>query len=146
MVRQLRRGNGHHGLVLANGGVLTYQHAICLSSRPPKSKSGYPERNALPEKITDFSSPPIESHPKGLGVVETYTVEFNRDNTLLRAYIIARLKDTGTRFLANHGDQKTLQQLASKIQEPIGAMGNVHQDPENPKRNLFILQDENAKL
>lgn len=42
MVRQLRRGQGQNGLILANGGILTYQHAICLSSRPPSNGIMYP--------------------------------------------------------------------------------------------------------
>lgn len=69
-MRQLRGGNGRHGLVLANGGLLTHQHVICLSSQPPKQGSVYPQHNALPERIEDIPLPSIELDPSGLGVVE----------------------------------------------------------------------------
>ena len=73
-------------------------------------------------------------------------MEFNRDSTPLRAYIIGRLQKDGSRFLANHGDINTLHQLSSRIKEPIGAVGSVHQDPSEPKRNLFILNGVDARL
>lgn len=47
MVRCLRarRCSGHersNGLVLANGGVLTHENALCLSTRPRKNRTPYP--------------------------------------------------------------------------------------------------------
>ena len=74
MVRQLREGSGRHGLVLANGGVLTHQHVACLSSQPPKSGLVYPEQNALPEHITDVPAPSVDLHPNGPGVIEASPV------------------------------------------------------------------------
>jgi len=68
MTRQLRAKKGKNGLILANGGVLSYQHVIILSSRP--RKSAYPDRNPLPEVITDISVPEIEGKPEGEAVVE----------------------------------------------------------------------------
>ena len=70
MVRQLRNGNGLDGLILANGGVLTYQHALCLSSQPRTSGIPYPSRNPLPEIITDISIPPVDSLVKGKAIIE----------------------------------------------------------------------------
>lgn len=76
MVRQLRKGNGQHGLVLANGGVLTYQHAVCLSCRP--RRSAYPDFNPFPVLTTDVSVPivgphveaQVETQVEGAAVVE----------------------------------------------------------------------------
>lgn len=152
MTRQLRHGRGKHGLVLANGGVVTYQYAVCLSTRPRKDGSPYPAKNPLPDVIKTVPVPQIEEHPSGEAVIEvrglglwitvlialqTYTVEFNRDGTPLRGYIVGRLKTNGHRFLANHADQSTLQQLCSTTEEPIGRSGHVQADAQKEGRNLF---------
>lgn len=138
MVRVLRKGEGKRGLVLANGGMLTYQYAVCLSSQPRTSP--YPDRNPLPERLDDEPVPAIATTPEGEAVIEvsrsrssislvltlqTYTVEFGRDGRPVRGHIVGRLVDNGHRFLANHGDEKTLQQLSSASVEPIGRRGWV---------------------
>lgn len=68
MTRQLRTKNAKTGLILANGSVLSYQHCIILSSQP--RKSAYPDRNPLPEVITDKPVPVIEGKPEGEAVIE----------------------------------------------------------------------------
>ena len=70
MVRQLREGRGLHGLVLANGGVVTYEHTVCLSSQSPKPGWAYPVHNSPIESAVSVPSPEIELHPSGLGVIE----------------------------------------------------------------------------
>jgi len=70
MVRQLRTGNGTHGLVLANGGSLTYQHVICLSSVPRKDGTPYPNANHLPEIVTDVPVPPVDDMADGEAIIE----------------------------------------------------------------------------
>lgn len=47
------------------------------------------------------------------------------------------------RFIANHGDESTLKQLASGTREPIGRAGYVRTGDDG--RNLFTFE-ENAKL
>jgi hypothetical protein len=64
MVRQLRKGKGRNGLVLANGGVLTYQHVLCLSTMRRRGGSPYPEADPLPDHITDVPVPQIEGMVK----------------------------------------------------------------------------------
>jgi hypothetical protein len=49
MVRCLRAGRGKTGLVLANGGTLTYQQVLCLAAKAPSFP--YPLRNPLPEQL-----------------------------------------------------------------------------------------------
>lgn len=71
MVRELRKGNGQTGLILANGGVLTYQHVLCLSTRPRQDGSNYPGSNPLPRYITDLHVPAITAHAEG----EAITIE-----------------------------------------------------------------------
>jgi len=68
MVRQLRKGNGQNGLVLANGGVVTYQFVVCLSTRPRSSP--YPYSNPLPAIITDVSVPSVDVRATGEAIIE----------------------------------------------------------------------------
>lgn len=73
MVRHLRRGKDTNGLILANGGVCTYQHVICLSSKPRKDASAYPAKNPLPPVVTDWYAPPIDAEAEGEAIVEVRT-------------------------------------------------------------------------
>jgi hypothetical protein len=171
MTRRLRGGSSRNGLILANGGVLSYQHAICLSSLPPRNGSPYPNGNGL-EHVEPDPIPPVDFEVEGPATIEvsgigspspagseitcgemltcgqTYTVEFNRDGTPLRAYIVGRLTDNNHRFLANEGDQSTLLRLSSSNEEPIGKLGTVIAGPlgkMGQRKNLFFL-DTTARL
>ena len=156
MTRQLRQmrasDNVHHrrknGLVLANGGVLTYQHVLVLSTQPRPNASPYPESNPLPEELTpevlklsNVSIPELDQRATGEAVVESYTVEFSRDGAPMRGHIIGRLRASGHRFIANHGDEGTLTQLASQTKEQIGRTGWVRNE-EGTGRNLFTFSSE----
>lgn len=159
MTRQLRAGRGRKGLVLCNGGVLSYQHVIVLGTRPRASP--YPVRDALPEVLSDVEVPPLAEGAQGECVVEvcdltvrvrswtdvkqTYTVEFNRDGSPLRGHVVGRLKNDGKRFLANHGDDATLRQMAEGAGEIVGKTGWVWQDKETKGRGLFAF-DRPARL
>lgn len=70
MVRKLRGKEKRIGLVLANGGWLTYQHVVCLSSQPRAGNSPYPQGNPLPDIITDVPVPTIEMSPEGAAYIE----------------------------------------------------------------------------
>lgn len=70
MVRKLRTGHGQNGLILANGGVLTYQHALCLSTRPRQDGSAYPDQNPLPSHLTDIPVPAVTARAEGEAVIE----------------------------------------------------------------------------
>lgn len=67
ITRQLRNGKAHNGLILANGGVLSYQHAVCLSTQP-NSGGAYPDNRAL--KITNKLMPQISAEAEGEAVIE----------------------------------------------------------------------------
>ena len=75
--------------------------------------------------------------------MQTYTVEFNRDGTPSEGYIVGRLKSNNHRFVANHGDENTLQQLASGAREPIRRSGWVRALEEG--NNVFTF-DKSGKL
>lgn len=68
MTRQLRKGKGGTGLVLANGGVLSYMHAVVLSSSPRK-QGAYPVDEGLPA-VLDAAAPRVTTQPRGEAVVE----------------------------------------------------------------------------
>ncbi|KAF3001449.1 hypothetical protein E8E13_008119 [Curvularia kusanoi] len=150
MTRQLRagkekgegkgkeKGKGEKGLILCNGGVLSYQHVVILSTSPPGS-DGYPVGNPLPEVLEDVEVPALAEEAQGDCVVETYTVEFARDGTALRGHIIGRLKSDNKRFLANHGDEATLRQMAEGTGEIVGRAGWVWQDERVKGRGLFAF-------
>jgi hypothetical protein len=143
MTRQLRSGRGKNGLILANGGFLTYQYVVCLSTSPRRKP--YPERNPLPDHITDVPVPRISEQPRGEAVIETYTVDWGREGKPERAHIVGRLKDSGERFVANEADEATLHALASGKREPIGLSGFVKEDKAEEGHNLFSLT-EGARL
>jgi hypothetical protein len=72
MVRHLRRGEAQNGLILANGGVCTYQHVVCLSTEARRDGSPYPARNPLPPVVTNWYVPPVDREAKGEAVVEVW--------------------------------------------------------------------------
>ncbi|OSS49671.1 hypothetical protein B5807_05967 [Epicoccum nigrum] len=138
MTRQLRAGRGKKGLVLCNGGVLSYQHVVVLGTEPRGSP--YPVGNPLPEVLDDVEVPALAEQAEGECVVETYTVEFSRDGSPLRGHIVGRLKSDSKRFLANHGDDSTLRQLAEGAGEIVGKAGWVWQDEQAKGRGLFAFK------
>lgn len=69
MTRQLRAGKGKKGLVLCNGGVLSYQYVIVLSTQERRTGT-YPLHNPLPEVITDVEAPETEDEANGEAIVE----------------------------------------------------------------------------
>jgi hypothetical protein len=160
MTRQIRAGKGEKGLVLCNGGWLSYQYVIILS-KEPRLDGAYPEKNPLSD-YTDVPAPDIEIEAEGEAVVEvcnrsfllssratdcaqTYTVAYNRNGSPSKGHIVGRLKGNGKRFLANHGDESTLRQMASGAGEIVGRTGRVWQDDEKKGRGLFSF-DRAAKM
>lgn len=65
MTRQLRQGKGRHGLILANGGTMTYEHVVCLSTMRRRGGEPYPDKDPLPEYVTDVTIPPTEAKVQG---------------------------------------------------------------------------------
>ena len=56
----------------------------------------------------------------------------------MRGHVVGRLKSSGNRFIANHADDSTLQQLASNTKEPIGRSGTVKKGEKG--KNLFSFE------
>jgi len=70
MVRHIRRGRGQNGLILANGGTVTYQHVMCLSKHPRSDRSAYPVGNVLPENLESERHPVIDTDANGEVAIE----------------------------------------------------------------------------
>ncbi|KAL1865406.1 hypothetical protein Plec18167_009453 [Paecilomyces lecythidis] len=136
MVRELRQGNKQNGLVLANGGFMTHEHAIVLSSIPPR-QFGFPLDQAHHDAVGKEDIP-FQQRAEGEAVIETYTVEFDRKGRPSRGHVVGRLLKDQHRFIANHGDESTLAQLASTTVEPIGRKGRVSVSQDG--RNLFTFE------
>ncbi|KAL4807029.1 hypothetical protein BDV18DRAFT_136694 [Aspergillus unguis] len=138
ITRQLRTRKGqskaHNGLVLANGGVLSYHHTVILSTQP--RNSAYPGWNPLPTQLEEVH-PEIVEQAEGGAVIETYTVQFGRDGSPVLGFVIGLLTSgpkKGGRFVANVQDKSTLQQLCSST-EQVGKRGFVSTEG----RNVFVF-------
>ncbi|TGO31955.1 hypothetical protein BHYA_0375g00070 [Botrytis hyacinthi] len=136
-----------NGLILANGGVLTYQHVVCLSTQPKSEGNKYQDGNPCPKIVQNVTGDEEDGleivGPEGVkkgvweGIIETYTVQFSRKNEPQTGFVVGRLKQTGKRFLANVADNKTLGNLIKESEEEIvGKRGWVWKE-EDSKRNLF---------
>jgi hypothetical protein len=68
MTRELRRGKKSNGLVLANGGFLTHEHAIVLSNKPPHG-FGLP-LNEAHHHVSTVGVPVFDEHAEGESVIE----------------------------------------------------------------------------
>lgn len=147
-LRSLRSESTHekqtNGLILANGGVLTYQFALCFSTHPRKSPLPYPSSNPLPPVLASPSTPKILSRAEGEAVIETYTVEFDRKGKAERGFVVGRLgrDGDGERFLANC-DEMTSRDLGGGGIEGCGKRGRVW--TVEGGRNVFGF-DESARL
>jgi hypothetical protein len=159
MVRQLRDGRGQNGLVLANGGLLSHHHTVCLSRHPRNDSLPY-STQPCPSSYVGDEHPPIVKRAEGPAVIEvldppsisipaksgpnqyslqTYTVQYNRDGSPQAGFILGRMRNGGGRFIANAGDAATLKDLTSKVNEQIGRQGWVSHDKKT-ERNSFVYQ------
>ncbi|KAL2699355.1 hypothetical protein AAEP93_009330 [Penicillium crustosum] len=151
MVRQLRKLSGAHkpsnGLILANGGVMTSESAISLSTHGRRGNGRYPTRDNREILPASPLPPSISMHGEGEAIVETYTVEYDRENHPKLGHIVCRLKSNGHRLIANHGDIPTLEQLSSWTEEPIGRIGFLRRSLTTAGQNLFFFRkDDTCRL
>ena len=94
MVRQLRDNKGRTGLVLANGGLATYQCSLILSKSPRQDGLPYPTQNPLPEYITDIQRPVVDEKAEGDAIIEvSHSTSHSAtcgDHTIIHADLIVR--------------------------------------------------------
>lgn len=71
MVRRLRSAHEkRNSLILANGGVLSYENTVCLSNQPRKDGSAYPRDNVILETPADLPCPRFVEQAEGPAVIE----------------------------------------------------------------------------
>lgn len=99
MTERLREQPGDVGMVTGNGFYLTKHAASLWSTRPFERRPDAWANRPLPS--SDFPTAPVEPVSRdGNGVVETYTVHYDRDGAPVRGVVLGRY-DNGERFLAN---------------------------------------------
>lgn len=128
MVDALRAGEGRRGLLFANGGFATHNHAIVLSTEPLPG-AGAPHdhdcqaeadaaRGPVPALLKDYAGP---------ATIESYTVFYARDGAPRGGVVVARTPEGG-RTLAKVDDAATIAFLTDGAAEPVGTGGTVVQE------------------
>jgi len=124
MVDALRKG-GRNGLLFANGGFATNNHTIVLSRAPTSPDAVLQSFDFQAEAdAARGPAPPVDEAYAGPGVIETYTVLFERDGSPRWGSIVARGSD-GQRFLAKvpASDAAGIAFLTDGAAEPVGSPG-----------------------
>jgi acetyl-CoA C-acetyltransferase len=124
MVRKLRT-EGANGLIVANGGYATHSHSLVFTRRPVPAGT-FPQdynvqaqadrrRGAVPELLEEY---------EGEGVIETFTIPFDRNGAPRHATVVGRTPN-GARFLAHVAgdDSAMLAHLMTEEGQPIGSSG-----------------------
>lgn len=121
----LLRGEDRLGLIFANGGFATSNHAIILSGTPCADHVlGHdPDAQPLADRLRGEVPKLVEGY-EGPGMIEAVSIPFGRDGAPKFATIVARTPG-GQRFLARvlREDDATLAQLMSSKFEPVGRHG-----------------------
>ncbi len=129
MVRKLRQG-GTHGLIVANGGYATHSHSMVLT-RTPQAAGLFPQDYSAEDaaRARRGTIPPLIEDHEGPGVIETFSVPFDRQGAPRFAAVIGRTK-AGGRFLAHvpGDDEDGLAFLTSARSQPIGAVFQAVRD------------------
>jgi acetyl-CoA C-acetyltransferase len=128
MTEKLRAGGAQgKGLVFANGGFATHNHAIVLSREAPRGidlaadydvqADAEAARAPAPELLESYAGP---------GTIESYVMPYGRDGRPRFASIVARTPE-GARFVAHvpGEDSATLSALADGSREPVGTAGGA---------------------
>lgn len=128
MVDSLRSEGGTTGLVTGNGWYLT-KHAASVWSTERKPgelpRNELPARRASAERALKTAPATLAQAPQGEGVVEAYTVVFDREGGPERGIVLGRTAD-GKRFLANTPSDRSLLEDFVKIEE-VGRGGRLSQ-------------------
>jgi acetyl-CoA C-acetyltransferase len=124
MVDKIRRG-AKKGLIYANGGYATHNHAIVLSRTPP-GPGAFPQNYDYQAEADHLRRPVPEfiEHYTGPGAIETYTVIYDRQGSAAFGIVIARTPD-GKRFICRvpGEDGAGIEFLTSGKIEPVGTRG-----------------------
>ncbi|WP_460696960.1 acetyl-CoA acetyltransferase [Nocardia thraciensis] len=116
IVARVRDRPGSHGMVVANGGVLS-KHSVGVYTTAPTAWRR--SRAAIVQaELDDVPGVPVAVHADGWGTVESFVVRFDRDGSRL-GIVLGRLDD-GRRFLANTLERDDLLDALTGDGQPIG--------------------------
>lgn len=125
MVDRLRAGDGQHGLLFGNGGFATYNHSIILSRSLMRGIS-FPHDFDYQAQADALRGPvpTVDEDYAGPGMIETYTVFYDRAGSPTNGVIVAR-NATGNRFLARvpGDDAAGIAFLIDRAADPVGTSG-----------------------
>lgn len=125
MVLRLRADPGH-GLLFANGGYATHNHAIVIGSEPlPGRRPHDPDVQSAAEGRR-HPVPPLDRSYAGAATIETYTVFYDRAGAASRGVVVARTP-AGARTLATvpGDDVDAIATLTGGRTEPVGMVGQI---------------------
>jgi len=131
-VERLRARPGSYGFVGANGGFLSKYAVGVYASRPAPFR---PCDNTSAQASLDAA--PVATCvdcAEGEGLVETYTIAYDKHGEPVQATIIGRLRRNGSRFIATTATDDARTPAAMAEQDPLGAPVVLRRDE---KRNLF---------
>ncbi len=129
-----------NALVYANGEYVTKHAAVVLSNSPGRSSYSY-QREATHHR--DVAA--VDDSYLGEAVVDTHTVEFDRDGAPVRGFVLARTPSgarTGLRV--SKSDTPTLHRLVATEQEAIEALGHVVSSGDGRRYFTFRPVEERA--
>jgi len=136
MVEALRSRPDAIGMVSSMGWYFTKHAAGVYSARPP----AHPYRPYDPRedmaRVEAQEGPPLLEEADGPGVVETYTIVYNREGQPEQGIVVGRMEgDSGGRFLAHTEPHQEVFDLMAGS-EFVGRRGTVRHDRQQ-RRNLF---------
>ena len=125
MVLRLRAQPGC-GLLFANGGYATHNHAVVVGSEPMAAQRPHdPDVQADAERRRR-PVPLLDRHYAGAATIETYTVFYDRAGAPSRGVVVARTP-AGARTLATvpADDAEAIARLTDGAEEPVGIEGRI---------------------
>ncbi|MDP2674961.1 MAG: acetyl-CoA acetyltransferase [Dehalococcoidia bacterium] len=147
-VARLRESPGAKALVTGLGWFATKHSAgVYSASRPPNGRWQRTDPEVDQAPIEAMESPPTVERADGAAIIESYTVQFNREGEPEMGIVIGRLspqatrlgegngEKPGARFIANTPVDADLMRAMTR-EEFVGASGRVSHDTESG-RNVF---------
>jgi acetyl-CoA C-acetyltransferase len=137
MVQKLRCADrGEQGLIFANGGFATHNHAIVLTRRPgPRADQPQPYDVQATADALRSPGPTFLGSYFGPGTIETYVMPYNRLGDPEYGTVLGRAP-SGERFLAfvPAEDRAMLNFLTGAAGEPVGSAGTAILLPDGRAR------------
>jgi len=115
MTQRLRGRPGANGLVFGNGYFLTKHAFGVYSTEPPATPYARIDPAGYQREIDALPSPPFDTAPEGEGVIEAFTILFDK-GAPRAAPLFGRLDGSDARFIATITDPDMLSEM---IDQPV---------------------------